>query len=96
MAKSPRSSRSRGKRVPRKIDPTPRVVHPDAAGIDIRPFELVSAGHSHGAAAKAVELIKAGKAEMLMKGSLHTDELLREITRRRPGCGPPGASATSS
>jgi transposase len=35
MAKRSRSTHSRGPRVPRKTDPTPRVVHPDAAGIDI-------------------------------------------------------------
>jgi phosphotransacetylase/acyl dehydratase len=57
----------------------------DAGGIDIRPFELVIAEHSNAAAAKAVELIRAGKAEILMKGSLHTDELLREVTAKETG-----------
>jgi phosphate acetyltransferase len=57
----------------------------DAAGLDIRPYELVRAEHSNAAAAKAVELVKAGKAEILMKGSLHTDELLREVTAKETG-----------
>jgi phosphotransacetylase len=57
----------------------------EAGGIDIRPFELVRAEHSNAAAAKAVELVRAGKAEVLMKGSLHTDELLREVTAKETG-----------
>jgi phosphate acetyltransferase len=39
----------------------------------------------HAAAAKAVELVRAGKAELLMKGSLHTDELLSAVTKRDTG-----------
>jgi phosphate acetyltransferase len=41
--------------------------------------------HSHAAAAKAVELVRAGRAELLMKGSLHTDELMGEIVARETG-----------
>jgi phosphate acetyltransferase len=41
--------------------------------------------HSHAAAAKAVELIRASKGELLMKGSLHTDELMREVTSSASG-----------
>jgi phosphate acetyltransferase len=55
------------------------------AKIDIGKFELVDAAHSHGAAAKAVELIRAGRGELLMKGSLHTDELMREVTASSTG-----------
>jgi phosphate acetyltransferase len=46
-------------------------------GIDIARYELVGAPHSEAAAAKAVELIRESEAEILMKGSLHTDELMR-------------------
>ena len=53
--------------------------------IDISGFELVDAPHSEAAAAKAVELIHAGKGEMLMKGSLHTDELMRSVTAKAGG-----------
>jgi phosphate acetyltransferase len=53
--------------------------------IDISRFELVDAPHSEAAAAKAVELIHAGKGEMLMKGSLHTDELMRSVTAKTTG-----------
>jgi phosphate acetyltransferase len=47
-------------------------------GLDIGKFELV-------AAAKAVELIRESKGELLMKGSLHTDELMREVTSSKTG-----------
>jgi phosphate acetyltransferase len=54
-------------------------------GIDIRPYRLIDAPHSHAAAAKAVEIVRAGEAESLMKGSLHTDELLGEVVRKDTG-----------
>jgi len=53
--------------------------------LDIGSCELVDAPHSHAAAAKAVELVRAGKAEALMKGSLHTDELMAEVVKRDTG-----------
>jgi phosphate acetyltransferase len=52
------------------------------SGFDITRFPLVDAAHSHDAAAKAVELVREGKAELLMKGSLHTDELLSAVVAR--------------
>lgn len=54
-------------------------------GLDISGFEIVDAPHSEAAAAKGVELIQAGKGEMLMKGSLHTDELMRSVTAKVGG-----------
>ena len=54
-------------------------------GIDISRFEIVDAPHSEAAAAKAVALIREGKGELLMKGSLHTDELMREVTSGATG-----------
>jgi len=57
----------------------------DAHHIDIGKFELVDAAHSDDAAAKAVELIRAGRGELLMKGSLHTDELMRAVTAASTG-----------
>jgi phosphate acetyltransferase len=53
--------------------------------LDIAGYEIVDAPHSHGAAAKAVELVRNGKAEALMKGSLHTDELMAEVVKRDTG-----------
>ncbi|MGH6942993.1 MAG: phosphate acetyltransferase, partial [Geminicoccaceae bacterium] len=54
-------------------------------GLDISPYRLVDAPHSHAAAAKAVEIVREGRAETLMKGSLHTDELMAEVVRKEGG-----------
>ena len=54
-------------------------------GLNIGRFELVDAPHSEAAAAKAVELVRESKGELLMKGSLHTDELMREVTASKTG-----------
>lgn len=54
-------------------------------GLDISRFEIVDAPHSHAAAEKAVQLIREGKGELLMKGSLHTDELLHSVTSTATG-----------
>jgi phosphate acetyltransferase len=56
-----------------------------AAGADLQGIEIVDAPHSHAAAAKAVELVLQGRAEALMKGSLHTDELMGAVVRRDGG-----------
>ena len=53
--------------------------------LDIDRFEIVDVPHSEAAAARAVELIHASKGELLMKGSLHTDELMREVTSGKTG-----------
>ncbi len=53
--------------------------------LDIGKFELVDVAHSEAAASKAVELIRAGRGELLMKGSLHTDELMRAVTASNTG-----------
>jgi phosphate acetyltransferase len=55
------------------------------AGIDIDAFELVGSEHSHDSAAKAVALVTAGRVEALMKGSLHTDELMGAVVSRQAG-----------
>jgi phosphate acetyltransferase len=55
------------------------------AGLDITGFEIVDAAHSHEAAAKAVELVRCARAEALMKGSLHTDELMAAVVARDSG-----------
>ena len=55
------------------------------AGLDLRQLEIIDAEHSHAAADKAVALVREGKAELLMKGSLHTDELLGAVVARETG-----------
>jgi phosphate acetyltransferase len=54
-------------------------------GIDLTGVRIVDVAHSHAAAAKAVELVRTGEAELLMKGSLHTDELLGAVVARETG-----------
>ena len=53
--------------------------------IDLSRFDLVDVPHSHAAADKAVELVRQGRAELLMKGSLHSDELLAAVVARDTG-----------
>ena len=53
--------------------------------LDISGYEIVDAPHSHAAADLAVQLAREGKAEMLMKGSLHTDELMGAVVRTGTG-----------
>ena len=55
------------------------------AKIDLGKLEIIDTPHSHASAAKAVELVREGKAELLMKGSLHTDELLGAVVARETG-----------
>jgi phosphate acetyltransferase len=55
------------------------------ADANISSFPLVESAHSHDSAAKAVELVRQGKAEALMKGSLHTDELMGAVVAREIG-----------
>jgi phosphate acetyltransferase len=53
--------------------------------LDISPYECIDVPHSHAAAAKAVEIVREGRAEALMKGSLHTDEVMGEVVKRDTG-----------
>jgi phosphate acetyltransferase len=57
----------------------------ERAELDISGFPLKASAHSHDSAAKAVELVREGKAEALMKGSLHTDELMGAVVAREGG-----------
>ena len=63
-----------------KIEETAR-----AAGIDLAGLEIVDVPDAHAAAERAVALVREGRAEVLMKGSLHTDELLSAVVSREKG-----------
>jgi phosphate acetyltransferase len=54
-------------------------------GLDITALQLVDTPYSHASAAKAVEIVRAGGADALMKGSLHTDELMAEVVHKDTG-----------
>jgi phosphate acetyltransferase len=56
-----------------------------AEGLDLGKYEIVDAAFSQDSAQKAVDLVRQGKAEALMKGSLHTDELMGAVVRRDTG-----------
>lgn len=56
-----------------------------AAGADISPYRIVDTEHSHAAAEKAVAMARAGEVEALMKGSLHTDELMAAVVPSATG-----------
>jgi phosphate acetyltransferase len=55
------------------------------ASLDLSPFRQVDSAFSHESAARAVGLVRSGQAEALMKGSLHTDELMAEVVKRDTG-----------
>ena len=71
----------------------PVIVGPEAriralaksSGIDLGGMEIISTEHSHAAAAAAVELARTGRVVALMKGSLHTDELLHAVLAAEKG-----------
>jgi phosphate acetyltransferase len=54
-------------------------------GLDITDLPIVESAHSHDSAAKAVALVREAKAGALMKGSLHTDELMAAVIARDTG-----------
>ena len=57
----------------------------EACGLNISGLPLVDVPHSHAAAAKGVALLRAGEGSLLMKGSLHTDELMHEVAAADTG-----------
>jgi phosphate acetyltransferase len=48
-------------------------------------WQVVDTPHSHASAEQAVQLVRAGQADALMKGSLHTDELMAEVVHKERG-----------
>ena len=72
--------------VPVLVGPEARIrAAAEHAAIDLTPYELVSTAHSDAAAAKAVAMARAGEVEALMKGALHTDELLHAVLNTETG-----------
>jgi len=72
--------------VPLLVGPAAKIAETAAeVGIDLGDLTIVDVPDSAAAAAKAVGLIREGKAEILMKGSLHTDELMAAVVSREKG-----------
>jgi phosphate acetyltransferase len=77
---------NRGLIVPILVGPKARIESvAKSSGINLAGYQIVDAPHSHASAAKAVELVREAKAELLMKGSLHTDELMAAVVAREGG-----------
>jgi phosphotransacetylase len=83
---APIEAAAKGLIVPILVGPAAKIAEVAKAGnIDLGRTRIVDAPHSHAAASKAVELVRTGEAELLMKGSLHTDELLSAVVARETG-----------
>ena len=76
----------RGLIIPLLVGPSGSIAKTAASsGIDLKQLEIIDVPHSHAAAEKAVALVREGRAEILMKGSLHTDELMAAVVSREGG-----------
>jgi phosphate acetyltransferase len=68
------------------VGPEAKIRHVAAeCRLDLERREIVDVPHSHAAASKAVALVREGRGELLMKGSLHTDELMHEVVASTTG-----------
>ncbi len=82
----PLEAAERGLIVPFLVGPEAKIrALAEQEGVDLSPYEIVPTEHSHAAAAAAVAMARAGKVEALMKGSLHTDELMGAIVPSATG-----------
>lgn len=82
----PLEAAQRGLIVPVLVGPEAKIrAAAEAAGVDLSPYRLVATEHSHAAAEQAVALARTGEVEALMKGSLHTDELMSAVVSSAKG-----------
>lgn len=80
------AARDRGLIEPILVGPPPKIEAAAAeAGVSLGGLRIEAAPHSHAAAVLAVDLVRRAEAEALMKGSLHTDELMAEVVKRDTG-----------
>ena len=80
------AAQQRGLITPVLVGPEARIrALAGAEGIDLAPWRIVNVENSHAAAACAVAMARAGEVEALMKGSLHTDELMAEVVNASTG-----------
>jgi phosphate acetyltransferase len=72
--------------VPILVGPKARIrAAAETAGVDVSPYSLITAAHSHASASRAVAMARAGEVEALMKGSLHATELMHEAVAEATG-----------
>lgn len=80
------AARGRGLLAPVLVGPEAKIRRvAAAAGLDLAGVPIDDVPHSHAAAARAVELVRRAEAAAIMKGSLHTDELLAAVVCRESG-----------
>jgi len=79
-------ARDRGLIVPTLVGPAAKIrTVAEQSGLDLAGVTVIDVEHSHAAAAVAVQLAREGTVEALMKGSLHTDELMSEVVNKATG-----------
>ena len=82
----PLEAARRGLIVPILVGPEAKIhATAEAEGVDLSGFKILSTEHSHAAAQQAVAMARAGEVEALMKGSLHTDELMAAVVPTATG-----------
>jgi len=82
----PLEAARRGLIVPVLVGPEAKIrAVAEAEGVDLAGYKILSVEHSHAAAQQAVAMARAGEVEALMKGSLHTDELLAAVVPSATG-----------
>lgn len=80
------AARDNGLITPILVGPTDKInAAANEAGLDISGCEIIDAAHSHEAAKLAVSLVHEGRAQALMKGALHTDEIMGEVVHKTRG-----------
>ncbi len=79
----PLEAAAKGLIIPILVGPVAKITEvAKEAGLDLGKSEMIDAPHSHAAATIAVGLVREGRAELLMKGSLHSDELLGAVVAK--------------
>jgi phosphate acetyltransferase len=82
----PLEAAKRGLIVPVLVGPEAKIrAVAEAEGVDLSPYRIVDVEHSHAAAERAVAMARSGDVESLMKGSLHTDELMAAVVPSATG-----------
>ena len=82
----PMEAAAKGLIIPILVGPAAKIAEiAKAEAIDLGNTRIIDVPHSHAAAAKAVELVRLGEAELLMKGSMHSDELLGAVVSKDTG-----------
>jgi phosphate acetyltransferase len=84
--RGPMQARDAGLIIPILVGPENKIREvAEREGLDLRGVRIIDVPHSHASAETAVRLARSGEVEALMKGSLHTDELMSEVVAKETG-----------